>query len=113
MCQLSRALGLHHSVDVDGKLRVITELKAHYRHGLKFGKSSLNFLLLTFVQVKQVVLGAKRYTVLLDYAHGMDCFIILFKKKKRYISYLVCSVAKKYFYKIFAATRGPKIDLVV
>uniref|UniRef100_A0A3Q3WSY2 N-alpha-acetyltransferase 25, NatB auxiliary subunit n=1 Tax=Mola mola TaxID=94237 RepID=A0A3Q3WSY2_MOLML len=41
VCQLSRALGLHHSVDVDGKLRVITELKAHYRHGLKFGDEGM------------------------------------------------------------------------
>uniref|UniRef100_A0A665UD52 N-alpha-acetyltransferase 25, NatB auxiliary subunit n=1 Tax=Echeneis naucrates TaxID=173247 RepID=A0A665UD52_ECHNA len=41
VCQLSRALGLHHSLDVDGKLQLITELKAHYRHGLKFGKNSL------------------------------------------------------------------------
>uniref|UniRef100_A0A7N6FEB3 N(alpha)-acetyltransferase 25, NatB auxiliary subunit n=1 Tax=Anabas testudineus TaxID=64144 RepID=A0A7N6FEB3_ANATE len=41
MCQLSRALGLHHSLDVDGKLLLITELKAHYHHGLKFGKSAL------------------------------------------------------------------------
>lgn len=40
MCQLSRALGLHHSLNPEGKLRLITELKAHYRHGLKFGKSS-------------------------------------------------------------------------
>uniref|UniRef100_A0A3Q1B4A5 N-alpha-acetyltransferase 25, NatB auxiliary subunit n=1 Tax=Amphiprion ocellaris TaxID=80972 RepID=A0A3Q1B4A5_AMPOC len=41
VCQLSRALGLHHSLDIDGKLRLITELKAHYRHGLKFGKHAL------------------------------------------------------------------------
>ncbi|KAM9338182.1 N-alpha-acetyltransferase 25, NatB auxiliary subunit [Symphorus nematophorus] len=41
VCQLSRSLGLHHSLDVDGKLRLITELKAHYRHGLKFGKNAL------------------------------------------------------------------------
>uniref|UniRef100_A0A4W6DFL4 N-alpha-acetyltransferase 25, NatB auxiliary subunit n=1 Tax=Lates calcarifer TaxID=8187 RepID=A0A4W6DFL4_LATCA len=41
VCQLSRALGLHHSLDVDGKLRLIAELKAHYRHGLKFGKNAL------------------------------------------------------------------------
>lgn len=44
VCQLSRALGLHHSLNVDGKLRLISELKAHYRHGLKFGTSFLNFL---------------------------------------------------------------------
>lgn len=41
VCQLSRALGLHHSLDVDGKLRLIAELKAHYRHGLKFGEKLL------------------------------------------------------------------------
>uniref|UniRef100_A0A8C4GP80 N-alpha-acetyltransferase 25, NatB auxiliary subunit n=1 Tax=Dicentrarchus labrax TaxID=13489 RepID=A0A8C4GP80_DICLA len=41
VCQLSRALGLHHSLDADGKLRLIAELKAHYRHGLKFGKNAL------------------------------------------------------------------------
>lgn len=37
VCQLSRALGLQHSLSVDGKLQLITELKAHYHHGLKFG----------------------------------------------------------------------------
>uniref|UniRef100_A0A3B5PYD5 N-alpha-acetyltransferase 25, NatB auxiliary subunit n=1 Tax=Xiphophorus maculatus TaxID=8083 RepID=A0A3B5PYD5_XIPMA len=41
VCQLSRALGLHHSLDVGGKLRLIAELKAHYHHGLKFGSSAL------------------------------------------------------------------------
>uniref|UniRef100_A0A7N6ASF8 N-alpha-acetyltransferase 25, NatB auxiliary subunit n=1 Tax=Anabas testudineus TaxID=64144 RepID=A0A7N6ASF8_ANATE len=41
MCQLSRALGLHHSLDVDGKLLLITELKAHYHHGLKFGDENM------------------------------------------------------------------------
>ncbi|XP_008421521.1 N-alpha-acetyltransferase 25, NatB auxiliary subunit isoform X1 [Poecilia reticulata] len=41
VCQLSRALGLHHSLDVSGKLRLIAELKAHYHHGLKFGSSAL------------------------------------------------------------------------
>ncbi|KAK1883838.1 N-alpha-acetyltransferase 25 NatB auxiliary subunit [Dissostichus eleginoides] len=40
VCQLSRAIGLHHALDVDGKLRLITELKAHYRYGLKFGKNA-------------------------------------------------------------------------
>ncbi|XP_068562515.1 N-alpha-acetyltransferase 25, NatB auxiliary subunit isoform X1 [Cebidichthys violaceus] len=39
--QLSRALGLHHALDPDGKLRLIAELKAHYRHGLKFGTNAL------------------------------------------------------------------------
>lgn len=38
VCQLSRALGLHHAMDGDGKKRLIAELKAHYRHGLSFGK---------------------------------------------------------------------------
>uniref|UniRef100_A0A671UI09 N-alpha-acetyltransferase 25, NatB auxiliary subunit n=1 Tax=Sparus aurata TaxID=8175 RepID=A0A671UI09_SPAAU len=41
VCQLSRALGLHHALDVEGKLRLIAELKAHYRHGLKFGANAL------------------------------------------------------------------------
>ncbi|XP_076020070.1 N-alpha-acetyltransferase 25, NatB auxiliary subunit isoform X2 [Genypterus blacodes] len=41
VCQLSRALGLHHSLDADGKLNLIAELKAHYHHGLKFGKNAL------------------------------------------------------------------------
>ncbi|XP_034080063.1 N-alpha-acetyltransferase 25, NatB auxiliary subunit isoform X2 [Gymnodraco acuticeps] len=41
VCQLSRAIGLHHALDVDGKLRLITELKAHYRYGLKFGKNAV------------------------------------------------------------------------
>lgn len=49
VCQLSRALGLHHSLDVGGKLRLIAELKAHYHHGLKFGMAggcfSLFFIL--------------------------------------------------------------------
>lgn len=40
VCQLSRALGLHHALNPEGKLRLITELRAHYRHGLKFGKST-------------------------------------------------------------------------
>jgi len=39
VCQLSRALGLHHSLGTEGKLRVIRDLKAHYHHGLKFGES--------------------------------------------------------------------------
>ncbi|XP_057675523.1 N-alpha-acetyltransferase 25, NatB auxiliary subunit isoform X2 [Corythoichthys intestinalis] len=40
-CQLSRALGLHHAMDSAAKLRLADELKAHYRHGLKFGKNAL------------------------------------------------------------------------
>ncbi|XP_061658118.1 N-alpha-acetyltransferase 25, NatB auxiliary subunit [Syngnathoides biaculeatus] len=39
--QLSRALGLHHALDAAAKLRLIAELKAHYRHGLKFGTNAL------------------------------------------------------------------------
>nr|XP_040053276.1 N-alpha-acetyltransferase 25, NatB auxiliary subunit [Gasterosteus aculeatus aculeatus] len=39
--QLGRALGLHHALDPDGKLRLIAQLKAHYRHGLKFGTNAL------------------------------------------------------------------------
>lgn len=45
VCQLSRALGLHHSLDVSGKLRLIAELKAHYHHGLKFGMAGDCFCL--------------------------------------------------------------------
>ncbi|KAK0154348.1 N-alpha-acetyltransferase 25, NatB auxiliary subunit [Merluccius polli] len=41
VCQLSRALGLHHSLGTEGKLRVIKDLKAHYHHGLKFGATAL------------------------------------------------------------------------
>ena len=41
VCQLSRALGLHHALSPEGKLRVIRDLKAHYHHGLKFGESWL------------------------------------------------------------------------
>ncbi|XP_019711940.1 N-alpha-acetyltransferase 25, NatB auxiliary subunit [Hippocampus comes] len=41
VCQLSRALGLHHALDAAAKLRLVAELKAHYRHGLKFGKNAL------------------------------------------------------------------------
>lgn len=40
MRQLSRALGLQHALDVEGKLRLVAELKAHYRHGLKFGENT-------------------------------------------------------------------------
>ncbi|XP_076139980.1 N-alpha-acetyltransferase 25, NatB auxiliary subunit [Alosa pseudoharengus] len=39
--QLSRTLGLHHALDTNGKLQLITQLKAHYQHGLQFGKSCL------------------------------------------------------------------------
>lgn len=39
MFQLSRSLGLHHSLNTEGKLLLITELKAHYHHGLKFGEN--------------------------------------------------------------------------
>ncbi|XP_046900636.1 N-alpha-acetyltransferase 25, NatB auxiliary subunit [Hypomesus transpacificus] len=41
MFQLTRALGVHHTLDIHGKLRLIAELKAHYYHGLQFGKSCL------------------------------------------------------------------------
>lgn len=40
VCQLSRALGLHDAMDTEGKLQLIAELKAHYRHGLKFGENN-------------------------------------------------------------------------
>lgn len=57
VCQLSRALGLHHSLDVDGKLRLIAELKAHYRHGLKFGKNTfIHLLASTFVHVSECMM---------------------------------------------------------
>lgn len=36
--QLSRCLGLQHTADTQSKLNIIKELKAHYRHGLQFGK---------------------------------------------------------------------------
>ncbi|XP_055009601.1 N-alpha-acetyltransferase 25, NatB auxiliary subunit isoform X2 [Boleophthalmus pectinirostris] len=41
LCQLSRALGLHHSLDVDSKLKLTLELKARYHHGLIFGNNAL------------------------------------------------------------------------
>ncbi|RXN26394.1 N-alpha-acetyltransferase auxiliary subunit-like isoform X2 [Labeo rohita] len=43
MCvtQLSRSLGQQHALNTEGKLGLIKELKAHYRHGLQFGKSCL------------------------------------------------------------------------
>uniref|UniRef100_A0A7N8YEV2 N-alpha-acetyltransferase 25, NatB auxiliary subunit n=1 Tax=Mastacembelus armatus TaxID=205130 RepID=A0A7N8YEV2_9TELE len=50
VCQLSRALGLHHSLNVDGKLLLITELKAHYRHGLKFGDEAMVWQCLGLLQ---------------------------------------------------------------
>ncbi|KAJ0012870.1 hypothetical protein NQD34_017204 [Periophthalmus magnuspinnatus] len=43
LCQLSRALGLHHSLDVDGKLKLTLELKARYHHGLIFGKMPVSW----------------------------------------------------------------------
>uniref|UniRef100_A0A4W4FEL9 N-alpha-acetyltransferase 25, NatB auxiliary subunit n=1 Tax=Electrophorus electricus TaxID=8005 RepID=A0A4W4FEL9_ELEEL len=39
--QLSRCLGLQHALSTDGKLALIHELRAHYRHGLQFGTSCL------------------------------------------------------------------------
>ncbi|XP_039627265.1 N-alpha-acetyltransferase 25, NatB auxiliary subunit [Polypterus senegalus] len=39
--QLSRLLGMHHSLDTEHKLHLIEELKARYLYGLKFGKSCL------------------------------------------------------------------------
>uniref|UniRef100_A0A672KFD7 N-alpha-acetyltransferase 25, NatB auxiliary subunit n=1 Tax=Sinocyclocheilus grahami TaxID=75366 RepID=A0A672KFD7_SINGR len=39
--QLSRSLGQQHALNTQGKLGLIKELKAHYRHGLQFGKSCL------------------------------------------------------------------------
>uniref|UniRef100_A0A673N8T2 N-alpha-acetyltransferase 25, NatB auxiliary subunit-like n=1 Tax=Sinocyclocheilus rhinocerous TaxID=307959 RepID=A0A673N8T2_9TELE len=39
--QLSRSLGQQHALNTEGKLGLIKELKAHYRHGLQFGKSCL------------------------------------------------------------------------
>ncbi|KAK2870730.1 hypothetical protein Q8A67_023257 [Cirrhinus molitorella] len=39
--QLSRGLGQQHLLNTEGKLGLIRELKAHYRHGLQFGKSCL------------------------------------------------------------------------
>uniref|UniRef100_A0A6Q2ZKC5 N(alpha)-acetyltransferase 25, NatB auxiliary subunit n=1 Tax=Esox lucius TaxID=8010 RepID=A0A6Q2ZKC5_ESOLU len=41
VCQLSRALGLQHALDTEGKLSLIAQLKAHYHHGLRFRKSCL------------------------------------------------------------------------
>uniref|UniRef100_A0A8C1BNX3 N-alpha-acetyltransferase 25, NatB auxiliary subunit n=1 Tax=Cyprinus carpio carpio TaxID=630221 RepID=A0A8C1BNX3_CYPCA len=39
--QLSRSLGQQHALNTEGKLGLIKELKAHYQHGLQFGKSCL------------------------------------------------------------------------
>ncbi|KAL2099939.1 hypothetical protein ACEWY4_004333 [Coilia grayii] len=39
--QLTRNLGLHHALDTPAKMQLITHLKAHYQHGLQFGKSCL------------------------------------------------------------------------
>uniref|UniRef100_A0A8C2E178 N-alpha-acetyltransferase 25, NatB auxiliary subunit n=1 Tax=Cyprinus carpio TaxID=7962 RepID=A0A8C2E178_CYPCA len=36
--QLSRSLGQQHALNTEGKLGLIKELKAHYQHGLQFGK---------------------------------------------------------------------------
>ncbi|XP_064164140.1 N-alpha-acetyltransferase 25, NatB auxiliary subunit [Anguilla rostrata] len=41
VAQLARALGLHHALDPPGKLALIRQLKAHYRHGLQFGRACL------------------------------------------------------------------------
>uniref|UniRef100_A0A671NDW4 N-alpha-acetyltransferase 25, NatB auxiliary subunit-like n=1 Tax=Sinocyclocheilus anshuiensis TaxID=1608454 RepID=A0A671NDW4_9TELE len=40
--QLSRSLGQQHALNTQGKLGLIKELKAHYRHGLQFGKYVLS-----------------------------------------------------------------------
>lgn len=48
VCQLSRALGLHHSFAVSEKLHLITELKAHYHHGLKFGMDGCSLICFFF-----------------------------------------------------------------
>ncbi|KAK1800814.1 hypothetical protein P4O66_005996, partial [Electrophorus voltai] len=42
--QLSRCLGLQHALSTDGKLALIHELKAHYRHGLQFDPSPVECL---------------------------------------------------------------------
>ncbi|XP_059395905.1 N-alpha-acetyltransferase 25, NatB auxiliary subunit-like isoform X2 [Carassius carassius] len=39
--QLSRSLGQQHALNTEGKLSLIKQLKAHYQHGLQFGKSCL------------------------------------------------------------------------
>ncbi|KAG5840254.1 hypothetical protein ANANG_G00186860 [Anguilla anguilla] len=41
VAQLSRALGLQHALEPSGKLALIQELKARYRHGLQFGRACL------------------------------------------------------------------------
>ncbi|KAF4108499.1 hypothetical protein G5714_011258 [Onychostoma macrolepis] len=41
LMELSRSLGQQHALNTEGKLGLIRELKAHYRHGLQFGKSCL------------------------------------------------------------------------
>uniref|UniRef100_A0A8C7F153 N-alpha-acetyltransferase 25, NatB auxiliary subunit n=1 Tax=Oncorhynchus kisutch TaxID=8019 RepID=A0A8C7F153_ONCKI len=41
VCQLSRVLGLQHTLDTEGKLCLITELKAHYHYGLQFGDENM------------------------------------------------------------------------
>uniref|UniRef100_A0A8C1BTV8 N-alpha-acetyltransferase 25, NatB auxiliary subunit n=1 Tax=Cyprinus carpio carpio TaxID=630221 RepID=A0A8C1BTV8_CYPCA len=40
--QLSRSLGQQHALNTEGKLGLIKELKAHYQHGLQFGKYVLS-----------------------------------------------------------------------
>lgn len=52
--QLSRALGLQHALDAEGKLLLIAELKAHYRHGLKFGEN-IRPAAATFVMVSALL----------------------------------------------------------
>uniref|UniRef100_A0A672SKL3 N-alpha-acetyltransferase 25, NatB auxiliary subunit n=1 Tax=Sinocyclocheilus grahami TaxID=75366 RepID=A0A672SKL3_SINGR len=39
--QLSRSLGQQHALNTEGKLGLIKELKAHYRHGLQFGDQNM------------------------------------------------------------------------
>uniref|UniRef100_A0A672KKV1 N-alpha-acetyltransferase 25, NatB auxiliary subunit n=1 Tax=Sinocyclocheilus grahami TaxID=75366 RepID=A0A672KKV1_SINGR len=39
--QLSRSLGQQHALNTQGKLGLIKELKAHYRHGLQFGDQNM------------------------------------------------------------------------
>lgn len=50
--QLGRCLGLQHAADTQGKLNIIKELKAHYHHGLQFGKQRTRQVKISSVSVQ-------------------------------------------------------------
>uniref|UniRef100_A0A671PML4 N-alpha-acetyltransferase 25, NatB auxiliary subunit n=1 Tax=Sinocyclocheilus anshuiensis TaxID=1608454 RepID=A0A671PML4_9TELE len=74
--QLSRSLGQQHALNTEGKLGLIKELKAHYRHGLQFGKSCLK----TELQFSDMycLMAAHVYIDLwLETGESRSCFLVI------------------------------------